>query len=179
MTHRQSIDLFVSSGVEMVPELKSVPGLVPGSDERNQLAQKLIDDYRAAGVSPADVYLQSFHPEDLQYWISHEPDFAQQAVFLDGRYTLKSFDYRDPESWGISMQGLHAMGIRILAPPMWMLLDVQGSDIVPSLYAKEASAAGLKLVTWTLERSPDMASGGGWYYQTLNGQNGDLVNGES
>ena len=62
---------------------------------------------------------------------------------------------------------------------MWMLLDVQGSDIVPSLYAKEANAAGLKLVTWTLERSPDMAGGGGWYYQTLNGQNGDLVNGES
>ena len=40
-------------------------------------------------------------------------------------------------------------------------------EIVPSTYAEAAKAAGLDLITWTLERSGPLASGGGWYYQTI------------
>ncbi|MCG8333367.1 MAG: glycerophosphodiester phosphodiesterase, partial [Proteobacteria bacterium] len=45
-------------------------------------------------------------------------------------------------------------------------LDVKNNKIVPSLYAKEAKKAGLEIITWTLERSGLLKSGGGWYYQT-------------
>jgi glycerophosphoryl diester phosphodiesterase len=60
--------------------------------------------------------------------------------------------------------------VRIIAPPMWALLalDAHGK-IVPSQYALDAKAAGLDIITWTLERSGILADGdGGWYYQTVN-----------
>ena len=46
-----------------------------------------------------------------------------------------------------------------------MTLDNYG-DIVPSNYAMYAKAAGLDIITWTLERSGLLKNGGGWYYQT-------------
>ena len=51
------------------------------------------------------------------------------------------------------MQELAAQGIKIIAPPMWVLLTVENGKIVPSLYAKEAKKAELDIITWTLERS--------------------------
>ena len=50
---------------------------------------------------------------------------------------------------------------------MWMLVAVENGKIVPSAYTKAAKAAGLKLITWTLERSGPLANGGGWYFQTI------------
>lgn len=39
---------------------------------------------------------------------------------------------------------------------------------MPSAAALDAKAAGLKLITWTLERSGILADGdGGWYYQSI------------
>ena len=52
---------------------------------------------------------------------------------------------------------------------MWMLVTLEGGEIVPSAYARSAKAAGLKLITWTLERSGPLVSGGGWYYQSIAG----------
>lgn len=39
--------------------------------------------------------------------------------------------------------------------------------IVSSEYAKQAKAAGLDIITWTLERSGPLTDGGGWYYQSV------------
>merc|ERR1711920_183658 len=39
---------------------------------------------------------------------------------------------------------------------------------VPSNYAVAAKSAGFHLITWTLERSGPLRSGGGWYYGTSN-----------
>ncbi len=39
--------------------------------------------------------------------------------------------------------------------------------IVPSAYAKEAKAAGLDIITWSLERSGTLKDGGGYYYQSI------------
>ncbi len=52
-----------------------------------------------------------------------------------------------------------------------MLVEAGRDGPVPSAYARAAKAAGLALITWTLERSGSLANGGGWYYQTLNGMN--------
>jgi glycerophosphoryl diester phosphodiesterase len=66
-----------------------------------------------------------------------------------------------------------AQGMNVLAPPMWMLLDVNSyGEIVPSQYALNAKQAGFKLITWTLERSGLLKNNGGWYYQSLNGDLG-------
>jgi glycerophosphoryl diester phosphodiesterase len=48
-----------------------------------------------------------------------------------------------------------------------MLLALDGERIVPSTYAKAAKAAGLEIITWTLERSGPLKIGGGWYYQSV------------
>ena len=51
---------------------------------------------------------------------------------------------------------------------MWALLYLNAfNEIVPSAYAANAKAAGLDIITWTLERSGLLMSGGGWYYQTV------------
>ena len=51
------------------------------------------------------------------------------------------------------LKSYRAQGVRIVAPPMWALVTVEGGRIVPSQYAKNAKEARLKLITWTLERS--------------------------
>jgi len=65
------------------------------------------------------------------------------------------------------MQELAQQGVRILAPPIYALLDLDGGEIVPSAYARQARQAGIELITWTLERSGPLNGGGGWYYQTV------------
>ena len=66
------------------------------------------------------------------------------------------------------MKELVAEGVNIIAPPMWMLLKLNKNDkIRPSKYARRAKAAGLDIITWTLERSGLLKDGGGFYYQTV------------
>jgi glycerophosphoryl diester phosphodiesterase len=66
------------------------------------------------------------------------------------------------------MAALAAEGVRIIAPPTWMLVTLDDKKgIVPSAYAKAARAAGLDIITWTLERSGPLAGGGGFYYQSI------------
>jgi glycerophosphoryl diester phosphodiesterase len=57
-------------------------------------------------------------------------------------------------------------------------LDGHG-EIVPSEYAENARAAGLDMIAWTVERSGPLATGGGWYYQTVTdaiNNDGDVFN---
>ena len=87
LSHRESIELFKRLGVRMTPELKSpgVPMPFQGEYTQQQYAQQLIDEYRAAGVRPDNVFVQSFVLDDIKYWIEHEPQFGNQAVYLDAR----------------------------------------------------------------------------------------------
>lgn len=169
LTHAESIELFVSHGVQMIPELKAPSVQMPYevTYQQHDYAKALVDEYKAAGVPPENVYLQSFNLNDIKYWIASSPAYAKNAVWLDGRYRDGSFKLDNPESWKPTMQELADIGLSTLAPPMWMLLDLDGNTIVASDYARAAKAAGLKLVTWTLERSGPLDNGGGWYYQTV------------
>jgi glycerophosphoryl diester phosphodiesterase len=173
MTHAESIELFKELGVKMTPELKSPSVAMPyeGNYTQEAYAQQMIDEYKDAGVSPKNVFAQSFNLEDVIYWINNEPSFGNQAVFLDGRYGLPGFDYTNPATWVPSMGELVGMGVNIIAPPMYMLLELDNeNNIVPSTYAKEAKAAGLDIITWTLERSGLLKDGGGFYYQSVTSQ---------
>jgi glycerophosphoryl diester phosphodiesterase len=171
VTHKESIALLTGLGVKFTPELKAaeVPMPFAGSYTQAAYAQQLIDEYKAAGVDPAKVFAQSFNREDILYWIRNEPAFGAQAVFLDDRdETVPGFDPMQPATWSPSMRELATQGIKIVAPPIWMLLTLDAQKaIVPSAYAREAKAAGLDIITWSLERSGPLAGGGGWYYQSI------------
>lgn len=168
LTHAESIELIKELGADFTPELKTPSVAMPfeGDYTQEMFAQQMIDDYRAAGIHPRKVWPQSFDLNDVKYWVENTR-FGRQAVYLDGVYDI-NVTQAEMESWV-------ADGLRVLAPPMWMLLDVNNhGDIVPSQYADNAKAAGLKLITWTLERSGTLKDNGGWYYQSVNGDNGGI-----
>src|SRR5262245_27564792 len=92
LSHKDSIHLIRSLGAKFTPELKGPNRnaalqveTVFGSQEA--YAQAMIDDYKEAGISPRDVFAQSFNLGDILYWITHEPQFGNQAVFLDDANT--------------------------------------------------------------------------------------------
>lgn len=169
MTHAESIELFKALGVKFTPELKTPSVAMPfeGDYTQQNYAQQLIDEYKAAGVDPSDVFAQSFNLEDVLYWIEHEPAFGRQAVFLDGRDKDAAFSPMDRSTWKPGMAELKAMGVNYIAPPMWMLVTAENGRIVPSAYAREAKAAGLKIISWSAERSGPLKSGGGYYFQSV------------
>ncbi len=168
ITHKQSIELMKSLNVDFTPELKSPKERMPfdGMNQENY-AQKMIDEYKQTGIEPSRVWPQSFNLKDVLYWIENEPEFGKQAVFLDSRYR-KGLDIENPDTFTPSMAELKNMGVNYLAPPLWMMVTAKNGQIVPSTYAKEAKAAGLNLIAWSLERSGDLTEKqGGWYYQSI------------
>lgn len=175
LSHAESIELFKALDVGMTPELKapSVPMPFQGTYTQARYAQQMIDEYKAAGVSPMRVWPQSFSLDDVLYWIQHEPAFGKQAAYLDDANVPSEL----PSA--ADLRSYAARGVRIVAPPMWALVALQGNRIVPSSYARQARAAGLDIITWTLERSGLLTDGGGFYYQTVSPvihKPGDMLN---
>ncbi len=179
MTHAESIALFRDLGAKFTPELKTpVVGMPYEGMSQEDYARAMIDEYKAAGIPPEDVWPQSFLLADILTWIEDEPEFGAQAVYLDDRYEApeptegsegRLLDPGDPSTFEPTMQALADMGVRYIAPPQWMLvtLDDEG-EIVPSAYAEEAKAAGLSIIAWSMERSgPLSVDGGGWYWQSV------------
>lgn len=169
LTHQESIALFKKFGGKFTPELKEAVVPMPYLGfTQEQYAQALINDYKNAGISPKDVFPQSFNLNDVMYWIQNEPEFGKQAIYLDGRYEQKGLNAAQPEILKPTMQELYAKGVRYIAPPIWVLLTTSsGGEIIPSAYAKAAKDAGLNIITWSLERDGPMNKGGGWYHQSI------------
>ncbi|MBK1665328.1 glycerophosphodiester phosphodiesterase [Rhodospirillum rubrum] len=170
MTHAESIALFKSLGVGFTPELKSPSVAMPfeGSYSQSDYASQMITDYSAAGIDPAQVHAQSFDENDVYFWAEKFPDFARNAVYLDDRDETKGFSPMDPASWSPTMEELVAKGVKVIGPPLWYLVTLDADNrIVPSVYAQRAREAGLAIVTWSLERSGPLATGGGWYYSSI------------
>jgi glycerophosphoryl diester phosphodiesterase len=162
MTHAESIELFKRLGVKMTPELKSASVTMPFDGfTQTAYAQKMIDEYKQAGVSPRQVFAQSFNINDVLYWVHNEAAFGKQAVYLDDANTVADLPGRN------ELVDYKSQGIQIVAPPIFALLGTNAAgDIVPSQYARDARAAGLGIITWTLERSGILADGSnGFYYQ--------------
>ncbi|OAN76155.1 glycerophosphodiester phosphodiesterase [Sulfitobacter sp. EhC04] len=167
MTHAESIALFASLGARFTPELKSPAVEMPHEGfTQADYAQKMIDDYKAAGVPASDVWAQSFNLDDVIYWIANEPAFGAQAVYLvewsDG------FDEQNPDSWSQDFAGLKAAGVNYIGASLNMLLTNADGTLAASDYARSAREAGITLIAWTLERSGPLASGGGWYFRSVN-----------
>jgi glycerophosphoryl diester phosphodiesterase len=168
MTHAESIQLFKSLGAKFTPELKSPSVEMPFDGfSQEAYAQKMIDEYKAAGIPASDVWAQSFNLDDVLYWIKAEPEFGKQAVYLVDADKIEGFDNMKPETWGHDMADLHGKGLNYIAPPLFVLVTLEDGKIVPSAYAKAAKDAGLKIITWSLERSGPLNAGGGGYYKTI------------
>lgn len=164
LTHKESIELFKQLGVKMTPELKSPSVAMPFDGfTQEAYAQKMIDEYRAAGVPPRHVWPQSFDKRDVLYWVRNTPAYGRQAVYLDDAGTVADLP------GAAELASYKADGINIWAPPTFALLALDANGrIVPSQAALDAKAAGLDLITWTLERSGILADGNnGFYFQTF------------
>lgn len=178
LTHAESIELIKGLGAKFTPELKAPSVDMPfdGDYSQQHYAQQMIEEYKAAGVPPHKVWPQSFSLEDVQYWIEQNPAFGKQAVYLDARM----YESNDFAPTLASMEALKSLGVNIVAPPLWALLTLNShGDIVPSEYALNAKAAGLDIITWTLERDGPLANGGGWYHQSIRNainNDGDTMN---
>ncbi|WEW61764.1 glycerophosphodiester phosphodiesterase [Emydomyces testavorans] len=171
LAHKEYIQIIDSLGLKFTPELKTPEVQMPfeGNYTQEQYAQQLIDEYKAARIRPERVFTQSFLPDDIFYWLRHEPAFGKQAVYLDARV-----DTPDGYKQAIAdMRDLAKKGVNILAPPIFALLATDAQNrIVPSEYAKAAKQAGIKLITWSLERSgplKNVAKNKEYYYQSVLG----------
>lgn len=167
LTHVESIALIDSYGRDFTPEAKQAALHVRmpfRGYTQAQYLQDIIDDYRRAGVAAGRVWPQSFVPEDVFWWIAHEPEFGAQAVYLDERMeTLEGYRVATD-----SLAGLARRGVRIVGPALFALtkLDAEGR-IVPSEYAVEARRAGLEMLPWSFERSGWLNQGGEYFYQYI------------
>lgn len=170
MTHAESVELFQTLRVGVTPELKSPSVTMPFELGDGSLftyddyRQKLIDELKAGGIRPRDAWVQSFVRADIDYWVANEPEFGAQAVYLIPADTPEQL-----VPFTAELSSYKSAGINYVAPAMWALVDASGTDIVPSEYATSAKAEGLKIITWTLERSGILADGDGeYYYQSIN-----------
>lgn len=173
MTHKESIELFKKLGVKMTPELKGASVAMPFDGFTQEMyAQKMIDEYKAAGVDARRVFAQSFNHDDVRYWIANEPKFGKHAVALEDLNTAE-----DVVAATARLPQLAADGVQIVAPPTWALVTLDADNkIVPSDYAKAIKAAGMNIITWTLERSgplKNIASNPYYYQSVLDGISSD------
>jgi len=164
-THMESIELVKDWGAKFTPELKTPQVDMPyeGDYTQEDYAQQLIDEYIEAGVDQSAVWPQSFLWDDVVYW-STNTDFKQGVALVGsyGDYSLSASDFAD------KVAPLEDAGVMYMAPPMWMLLDLSGSGkMVISDYGQYIKDHGFEIITWTLERSGPLTTGGGWYYQTV------------
>jgi glycerophosphoryl diester phosphodiesterase len=80
------------------------------------------------------------------------------VVWLDGRAQVAANGNVGEPSFPRtpSFDEAKAAGLKTIAPPLWVLVKATGNPSQPfeaTDYAGRANAAGLQLVTWTLDRS--------------------------
>lgn len=169
MTHKESIALFRSLGAKFTPELKTPVVEMPFDGfSREDYAQKLISEYKEAGVPAADVFPQSFDIADVRYWIKAEPEYGAQAVYLIDDESIPGLNGMDPATWGWEPAALKAEGINYVAPAIPFLLAVnEAGKIVPSALAIGLKEAGIKTIAWSFERAGPLKDGGGWYFHSV------------
>ena len=156
-THRESVRLISSHDRKHIPELKRMDPQTLRSLNLTveQYAVLLLKEYQALGVSPDRIFPQSFSWEVIEFWITHYPEYAKNVVFLDGRGRIPGF-----RSTQANMNSMYEKGLRIIAPPIPMLVEVNDQgDLQRTRYADHALDAGLEVITWTFETRLSEVSG--------------------
>lgn len=169
MSLKEQIAQVDAYGLNFTAEAKTpeIPMPFQGNYTQEDFAQQIVDTFDGAGIDPKRVWLQSFLPNDIFYWIDNAPDYGVQAVYLDERADLSASGYQTAVD---SLPGLAERGVKIIAPSIWQLVTADNTtqEIVPSSYAVAAKEAGLEIITWSFERSgPLSIAGGGYYYSSI------------
>ncbi len=169
MTHKESIALFRSLGTKFTPELKTPVETMPFEGfTREDYAQKLIDEYKEAGIAASDVFAWRLRQhEDIRHWIKNEPDFGKQ-VPSHRRHQPATAERHGPRRHGAGEPAaLKAEGINYVAPAIPFLLTLDDSGkVVPSKLAVALKAADIKIITWSFERSGPLVDGG-FYFNSI------------
>ncbi|CEJ88399.1 hypothetical protein VHEMI04711 [[Torrubiella] hemipterigena] len=155
MSFKEHIKLTEALGLKHTPELKTPQVKMPfeGNYTQELYAQQVIDTLVEAKVKPENVYLQSFLHDDLIYWLKADKEFGKQAMLLDEGDGGNSGD-----AASANLTRYREEGINYIAPPINFLLSAANGTLAPSVYAKKAKEAGLKIITWSLERSGPIAA---------------------
>lgn len=179
MDHKEHIAMVEGLGLRHTPELKApeVPMPFAGNYTHEMFAQQMIDNYKKAKVPASKVMSQSFEPKSVRYWLKKDPDFGKNAILLD-----ESADKGTMQQAIDNLTGYAKEGIKSMAPPMHYLVEVKNGKMVPSAYAKKAKELGLRLISWSLERSGPLAlvhAKGDYYYTSVQDvitKDGDMYN---
>ncbi|KAF2158530.1 hypothetical protein M409DRAFT_30967 [Zasmidium cellare ATCC 36951] len=169
MSLKDQIQLVEGYGLNFTAEAKTpeIPMPFQGDYTQEDFAQQIVDTFKNYSIAANRVWLQSFLPDDIFYWIANDPAFGEQAVYLDERADLSTDGYQTAVD---SLPDLAARGVKIIAPSIWQLITADNAtgQIVPSSYAVAAQKAGLEIITWSFERSgPLEVEGGGYYYESV------------
>ncbi|KAI5283603.1 hypothetical protein KEM54_001997, partial [Ascosphaera aggregata] len=158
-SHKEFLEIVTGLGLKYTTELKKpmVPMPFQGNFTQEQYAQKLIDEYKQANISPHEVFLQSFELEDILYWLRYEPDFGNQAMYL-----IDAFPFLEvAEAATRNLTALKEKGVKTIAPATSSLLslnthhrgDKDYQPIVASRFAKVAKKLGFDIVAYSIERT--------------------------
>lgn len=164
---KEYISLIDAMGLNFTAEAKTaeIPMPFQGDYTQQDFAQQLVATFDEADINPDRVWLQSFLPEDIFFWLDNYPAYGAQAIYLDERGDVDQSSY---EAAVASLPGLAARGVRIVSPDIWQLVAIDnGTRMVPSSYAIAAKGAGLQIIAWSFERSGPLIRGGGAYYQSV------------
>lgn len=169
MSLKEQIEQVDAYGLNFTAEAKTpeIPMPFQGNYTQEDFVQQIVDTFEAAQIDPTRVWLQSFLPDDIYYWIDNTPAYGEQAVYLDERADLSPSGYQTAVD---SLPGLAERGVKIVAPSIYQLVTADNAtqEIVPSSYAIAAKEAGLEIITWSFERSgPLSIAGGGYYYSSI------------
>lgn len=171
MSLKEQIALVGSYGLNFTAEAKTPPAAVPmpfeGTYTQADFAQQIVDTFKQANIPANRVWLQSFLPDDIFYWLANDPAWGAQAIYLDERADLTADGYQTAVA---SLPSLAAKGVKIIGPSIWQLIAPNNATgkIVPSSYAIAAKKAGLEIITWSFDRSGPLENGGGYYYTGVN-----------
>lgn len=169
MSLKDQIKLVDDYGLNFTAEAKTpeIPMPFQGNYTQADFAQQIVDTFNEFSIPANRVWLQSFLPDDIFYWLKNEPAFGEQAIYLDERADLSPDGYQTAVD---SLPDLAAKGVKIISPSIWTLVTADNATqtIVPSSYAIAAQKAGLEIITWSFERSgPLEVDGGGYYYESV------------
>jgi len=169
MSLKDQIEQVDAYGLNFTAEAKTPEIAMPfdGNYTQTDFIQQIVDTFDEYDIDPTRVWLQSFLPDDIFYWIDNTPAYGEQAVYLDERADLTADGYDVAVA---SLPGLAERGVKIIAPSIYQLVTADNAtqEIVPSSYAIAAKDAGLEIITWSFERSgPLSIAGGGYYYSSI------------
>ncbi|KAI5300284.1 hypothetical protein KEM55_008398, partial [Ascosphaera atra] len=201
-SHAEFLAIVSGLGLNFTSELKKPEVEMPfnGSYTQQHYARQLVEEYISAGIDARRVFLQSFRLDDILFWNDEYSGtaFAEQAIYLVDSLPTPEATRNATEH----LPALAELGVRTVSPTISTLLalntdrrtsggtggaladsgesgDIAEKPLVASEYAKTARRAGLRIMAYSLERSPpaSRADSGDQYLGSVApalGRDGDL-----